>query len=36
VPEHSTRLRFFITTNHTREQIHTTVSAIADELKPLD
>lgn len=36
VPEHSARLRFFITTNHTREQIHTTVSAIADELKALD
>ena len=36
VPEHSARLRFFITTNHTREQIHTTVSAIADELKTLD
>ena len=36
VPEHSARLRFFITTNHTREQIHTTVSAVADELKALD
>jgi len=36
VPEHAARLRFFITTNHTREQIHTTVSAIADELKALD
>jgi 8-amino-7-oxononanoate synthase len=36
VPEHSARLRFFITTNHTRAQIHTTVSAIADELKALD
>jgi len=36
VPEHSARLRFFITTNHTREQIRTTVSAIADELKALD
>jgi len=36
VPEHSARLRFFITTNHTKEQIHTTVSAIADELKALD
>ncbi|HUU17168.1 MAG TPA: aminotransferase class I/II-fold pyridoxal phosphate-dependent enzyme [Sedimentisphaerales bacterium] len=36
VPEHSARLRFFITTNHTRAQIQTTVSAIADELKALD
>jgi 8-amino-7-oxononanoate synthase len=36
VPEQSARLRFFITTNHTRAQIHTTVSAIADELKALD
>jgi 8-amino-7-oxononanoate synthase len=36
VPEHSARLRFFITTNHTRAQIHTTVSAVADELKALD
>ena len=35
VPEHSARLRFFITINHTRAQIHTTVSAIADELKAL-
>lgn len=36
VPEHSARLRFFITTNHSREQIHTTVGAVADELKALD
>ena len=36
VPEHSARLRFFITTNHTRAQIQTTVSAIANELKALD
>jgi 8-amino-7-oxononanoate synthase len=36
VPEHSARLRFFITTNHSREQILTTVSAIASELKTLD
>jgi 8-amino-7-oxononanoate synthase len=36
VPEHAARLRFFITTNHTRSQIHTTVNAIADELKTLD
>ena len=36
VPEHSARLRFFITINHTREQIYATVMAIADELKALD
>jgi 8-amino-7-oxononanoate synthase len=36
VPEHSARLRFFITTNHTWAQIHATVSAVADELKALD
>lgn len=36
VHEHSARLRFFITTNHTRAQIHTTVSAVADELKALE
>jgi len=36
VPENSARLRFFITTNHTRAQIHTTVSAVADELKAID
>jgi 8-amino-7-oxononanoate synthase len=36
VPEHAARLRFFITTNHTRAQIHTTVNTIADELKTLD
>ncbi len=32
VAEHSTRLRFFITTNHSPEQIRTTVLALADEL----
>ena len=36
VPEQSARLRFFITTNHTKAQIQTTVNAIADELKALD
>ncbi len=35
VPEHSARLRFFITTNHSQEQIHTTVLATADELAKL-
>lgn len=36
VPEDSARLRFFITTNHTPEQIHATVNAIADELKAIE
>jgi 8-amino-7-oxononanoate synthase len=35
VPEHSARLRFFITTNHSEAQIRDTVSAIADELARL-
>ncbi len=35
VPEHSARLRFFITTNHSQEQIRTTVLATADELAKL-
>jgi 8-amino-7-oxononanoate synthase len=35
VPEHSARLRFFITTNHNEAQIRDTVSAIADELSRL-
>jgi len=35
VPEHSARLRFFITTNHSEAQIRDTVSAIADELTKL-
>jgi len=35
VPEHSARLRFFITTNHSPEQIRTTVLALADELAKL-
>jgi len=35
VPEHSARLRFFITTNHSQEQIRTTVLAVADELAKL-
>jgi 8-amino-7-oxononanoate synthase len=35
VPEHSARLRFFITTNHSQEQIRTTVFATADELAKL-
>jgi 8-amino-7-oxononanoate synthase len=32
VPDRSARLRFFITTNHSEEQIRATVSAVADEL----
>jgi 8-amino-7-oxononanoate synthase len=35
VPEHSARLRFFITTNHSEAQIRDTVSATADELAKL-
>jgi 8-amino-7-oxononanoate synthase len=35
VPEHSARLRFFITTNHSEAQIRATVNAIADELAKL-
>lgn len=35
VPEHSARLRFFITTNHSQTQIRDTVDAIADELAKL-
>ena len=35
VPEHSARLRFFITTNHSQEQIRTTVFTTADELAKL-
>ena len=35
VAEHSARLRFFITTNHSQEQICTTVFAMADELARL-
>ncbi len=35
VQEHSARLRFFITTNHTEAQVRDTVSAVADELAAL-
>jgi len=35
VPEHSARLRFFITTNHSEAQLRATVNAIADELAKL-
>jgi 8-amino-7-oxononanoate synthase len=35
VPEHSARLRFFITTNHSEAQIRDAVSATADELAKL-
>jgi 7-keto-8-aminopelargonate synthetase-like enzyme len=35
VAEDSARLRFFITTNHSQEQICTTVLAMADELARL-
>jgi 8-amino-7-oxononanoate synthase len=36
VPDHSARLRFFITTNHSQEQIRATVHATADELAKLE
>ena len=35
VPDHSSRLRFFITTNHSVGQIRDAVSAVADELAKL-
>lgn len=35
VPEHSARLRFFMTINHTEKQIHDTVNATADILASL-
>jgi 7-keto-8-aminopelargonate synthetase-like enzyme len=35
VPEHSARLRFFITTNHSEAQIRDAVNATADELARL-
>lgn len=35
VPEHAARLRFFITTNHSQQQVRDTVSAVADELARL-
>ena len=35
VPDHSARLRFFITTNHSPEQIRAAVQATADELAKL-
>ncbi|MDZ4831224.1 MAG: aminotransferase class I/II-fold pyridoxal phosphate-dependent enzyme [Phycisphaerae bacterium] len=35
VPEHATRLRFFITTNHTESHIRDTVAAVVEELAKL-
>ena len=35
VAEHSARLRFFITTNHSQDEIRTTVLAMTDELARL-
>ena len=35
VPEHSARLRFFITTHHTTAQVRDTVGTVADELAKL-
>ena len=36
VEESASRLRFFITSSHTEEQVHITVQAIAEELAKLD
>jgi hypothetical protein len=36
VEERAARLRFFITSNHTPEQIHYTVRAVAEELDSID
>ncbi len=36
VPERSSRLRFFITSEHSPEQIRETVTALADELDELN
>ena len=35
VPQHEARLRFFVTCNHTEEQIRFTVDALADEMAKL-
>jgi 8-amino-7-oxononanoate synthase len=35
VPEHATRLRLFITTNHTESQVRSTVDAVVEELAKL-
>ncbi len=35
VPDHSARLRFFITTNHSEAQVRDAVNAVADELAKL-
>ena len=35
IPEHATRLRFFVTTNHTEAQIRSTVDAVAEEIARL-
>ena len=36
VEEHATRLRFFITSDHTETQVRETVDAVADELEKID
>jgi hypothetical protein len=36
VEEQATRLRFFITSDHTEAQIRETVQAVADELEKID
>jgi 8-amino-7-oxononanoate synthase len=35
VPERSARLRFFVSSEHSEEQIRSTVEALAEELKRL-
>ena len=36
VEERASRLRFFITTNHTEEQIRFTIQVLAEELRKID
>ena len=36
VEERAARLRFFVTSNHSEEQIHQTVRALSEELAKLD
>ncbi len=36
VPERAARLRFFVTSEHSPEQIHATIAAIADSMKEIN
>jgi 8-amino-7-oxononanoate synthase len=36
VPERASRLRFFLTSEHTADQIRDTVSAVAEEMAAID